>query len=168
LKRQRVPLSEPTRAQTLPIASVLVDSGLLHIDQEFEFLIPQELSQVITRGSLVKIPFNRKRVLGVVINRSEHGNFRGQLRYINEVVRDFPVITPEILDLAGEIVRYYGGNRWDVLRFAVPSFTKKSTVSHDANADTPQMPQQESKTSTSLDDQSTNYPEGFWKAFANL
>ena len=162
-----MPLPEPTRAQTLPIASVLVDSGLLHIDQEFEFLIPQELSQVITRGSLVKIPFNRKRVLGVVINRSEHGNFRGQLRYINEVVRDFPVITPEILDLAGEIVRYYGGNRWDVLRFAVPSFTKKSTVSHDANADTPQMPQQESKTSTSFEDQSTNYPEGFWKAFAN-
>lgn len=134
----------------------------MHIDQEFEFLIPQELSSKIKNGSLVKVPFNRKRVLGVVVKREERASFHGQLRYISEVVRDFPVLTPEIMSLASEITRYYGGNRWDALRFAIPTFSKVG-IGQLSIHNEPSFVEQWQQPDLS-EGPARNYPEGFWRA----
>ena len=61
LKRQSAPKPKPSQATSQPVAKVLVDSGLLHIDQEFDFLVPQEFANSAVPGTLVKVPFNRKR-----------------------------------------------------------------------------------------------------------
>ena len=114
LKRQSAPKPKPSQATSQPVAKVLVDSGLLHIDQEFDFLVPQEFANTAVPGTLVKVPFNRKRVLGVVMSRSEKSDFPGELRYIAEVVHHFPVIVPTVLELAAAVTRHYGGTRWDV------------------------------------------------------
>ena len=126
LKRQSAPKPKPSQAASQPVAKVLVDSGLLHIDQEFDFLVPQEFANSAVPGTLVKVPFNRKRVLGVVMSRSEKSEFPGELRYIAEVVYQFPVIVPTVLELAAAVTRHYGGTRWDVFRFALPVFSKRN------------------------------------------
>lgn len=157
LRRELAPRPTPTVATEHPIARVLVDSGLLHIDQEFDFLVPIEMSESVSVGVLVKVPFNRKQVLGIVTGRFETSTFRGEIRFISELVRPFPVITQNILKLATEVKRYYGGTRWDVLRFALPTFSKKGRVDNHIQSDR-NLPQ---KIEPQVD---ARYPKGFWDA----
>ena len=111
LKREKAVLPPPAQAKKDPIASVLVDTGLPHVDDEFDFLIPEELSQYIFPGSLVSITFNRKRTFGIVISRKENSNFHGKLRFISEVIKKYPVVTDSTLELIAEVKKYYGGTR---------------------------------------------------------
>ena len=126
LKREKVVAAPPALASNLPIASILVDTGLLHLDQELDFLVPQELSEHLTPGTLVKVPFNRKRVLGVVLSRKSTSAYAGRLRFVSEQIRSLPLVTPTILTLIAEVSQHYGGNRWDTLRYALPNFSSKS------------------------------------------
>lgn len=170
LKREKViaPVRPDVQARNLPIASVLVDTGLLHLDDEFDFLVPEELSDVVVPGSLVWLTFNRKRTQGVVIARKASSSFQGQIRFISELIKPFPVLAPEILQLATEIKRYYGGNRWDVLRFALPALSKKSGSFEKVGA---------IATSNAIRDDThrgdeipeslkPEYPESFWQALS--
>lgn len=160
LKREKAVLPPPAQAKKDPIASVLVDTGLPHVDDEFDFLIPEELSQYIFPGSLVSITFNRKRTFGVVISRKENSNFHGKLRFISEVIKKYPVVTDSNLELAAEVKKYYGGTRWDVLRFAIPRLTKK-TVEKDFSAHNAEEIVNTSVNQLAVDDR---YPSGFWNA----
>ena len=157
LRREIAPRPTPTEASEGPIARVLVDSGLLHIDQEFDFLVPAEMSESISIGVLVKVPFNRKQVLGIVTGRFETSTFRGEIRFISELVRPFPVITQNVLKLATEVKRYYGGTRWDVLRFALPTFSKKAKIEKQFVGENDLAQAIESKVDA-------RYPKGFWDA----
>lgn len=159
LKREAAPRPQPTRSTSHPIARVLIDSGLLHIDQEFDFLVPQELADIATAGVVVKVPFNRKRVLGVVISRHDTSEFRGELRFISEAVRPFPLIGESILSLSAEIKRYYGGTRWDVLRFALPNFTKSSPAQQPSV-----MTGTSARATVRPSRQDPRYPAAFWEA----
>lgn len=160
LKREKILLPKPpsVQAQYLPVASVLVDTGLLHLDEAFDFLVPEELSQLIAPGTLVSLFFGGKRTQGVVLSRKEVSQFAGRLRFITEIIKPFPVVTDSILALVAEIKRYYGGNRWDALRFALPQFSK-SISSIDLPLKSESKPAQ-----ISVEMADTNYSKGFWQA----
>lgn len=158
LKREPVPRAKPVATVENPVAKVLVDTGLLHIDQEFDFLVPQELAEIAVPGVLVKVPFNRKRVLGVIISRHPESEFRGELRFISEAIRPFPLIGANILALTAEVKRYYGGTRWDVIRFALPALSKGSQHL---------IPAREGK-NVRNPGRDSRYPDGFWKALGDL
>ena len=153
LKQELASAVKPRIAENQPIARILVDSGLLHIDQEFDFLVPQEFSDAIKPGVVVKVPFNRKRVLGVVTARMDSSEFRGELRFIAELLRPYPLIMKNILDLALEVKRYYGGTVWDNLRYALPTFGKKfrETIPSPINQ----------VAAAGVTD--SRYPKGFWE-----
>ena len=156
LRRERAPRPTPSAALEAPIATVLVDSGLLHLDQEFDFLIPHEFSEQVKFGSLVKVPFNKGKTLGVVTGRKASSEFHGQLRFISEVIPPFPIVLPTIMKLAEQIKNYYGGTRWDSLRFAIPAFNKQKIMIESAEvAETP---------SQILVESDSRYPAGFWQA----
>lgn len=161
LKRELVEAVPAVVASNLPIARVLVDTGLLHLDQDFDFLIPEEFSAKIAVGSVVKVPFNRRRVLGVVTSREESSSFRGQLRFISEVVRPYPLVSVNMLALAREIKRYYGGTMWDSLRFAIPALGKTVRVYEGI-----QEPVHPPAAQSSSNESDERYPESFWSALA--
>jgi primosomal protein N' (replication factor Y) len=138
-----------------------VDTGLLHLDQEFDFLIPEELSSFVFIGSVVKVPFNRKRVLGVVTERLERSDFRGELKFIIEVIRPFPLLTKNILVLVNDVKKRYGGTRWDVIRFALPSLNK-----NDKEYSLPESANNSHRQKRAESDNSW-YPETFWRELAN-
>mgnify|MGYP003339040674 CR=1 FL=1 len=146
-----------SRATQFPFARVLVDTGVAHLDQEFDFLVPQEMDSIIQAGSLVKVPFNSKKVLGVVRERLEQSSFQGEFKFITETVRPHPIITETTMDLVDAIKRRYGGTRWDVLRFCIPTLGKKDSVAFGEEAIAPTL------TAQQFD---TRYPQGFWKALS--
>ncbi len=167
LKQERInkPSVTPAQASHLPVASVLVDTGLIHLDQEFDFLVPQEMAHFISPGVVVKVPFHGRQVLGLIMSRRERSSFHGELRYISELVKPFPLITSAVLRLCSEVSRYYGGARWDVLRFAFPALAKRDQRKEFTSSNEVTREFKANIAKSRPRDQ--RYAEGFWEAFSH-
>lgn len=112
------PAAEP--AEVDPVASVLVDVPLAHLDRTFDYLVPRAMADTVTAGVRVKVRFAGQDVDGYVVDRaaaSEHG---GSLRPLRRVVSGEPVLRPEVAAVAARLAERYAGTRGDVLRLAVP------------------------------------------------
>src|SRR5580658_8374151 len=85
------------------IARVTLD---LALGKEFDYLIPEELEEVVEVGTRVKVPFARRQVLGCVtalLEASPHANLRPILKTIGRQSH----VTPKILALARWLADYY-------------------------------------------------------------
>ncbi|MCI1262486.1 MAG: primosome assembly protein PriA [Tetrasphaera jenkinsii] len=111
---------DETQAVTDPVAVVLVDSGLPHLDRPFEYAVPAALAEAAQPGVRVKVRFAGRDVPGFVIERRSGAEHEGRLTPIRTVVSSEPVLTPAILGLAREVAQAYAGTVGDVLRLAVP------------------------------------------------
>ena len=103
-----------------PIARVLVDVPLAHLDRPFDYLVPAKEDAKVRAGVRVKVRFAGQDVDGFVVERTDRTDHTGQLAPLRRVVSDEPVLAPEIATLAGSIADRYAGTRADVLRLAVP------------------------------------------------
>ncbi|MFW5471523.1 primosomal protein N' [Knoellia sp. CPCC 206435] len=118
--------ARPTRregvavAQADPVASVLVDTGLAHLDRPFEYLVPADLDALVVPGARVKVRFAGQDLDGFVVSRAAEPDHDGRLATIRRVVSPEPVLTPAVLTLARAVAERYGGAVGDVLRLAVP------------------------------------------------
>lgn len=121
LVRQRAPKAQGKPADSSPIARVLVDTGVFHLDQEFDFLVPEELSEIAKPGVSVRVPFNGRKCDGFVVGRANSSAHVGRMQYIDKVNNEKALLTSSILTLSRVIAKKYAGNIMDVLRFAIPS-----------------------------------------------
>ena len=69
LKAEIAKLKPEGSSSDLPIARVWVDSGVFHLDQSYDYLIPDNLSAVISTGVRVQVPFHGREVEGLVLTR---------------------------------------------------------------------------------------------------
>jgi primosomal protein N' (replication factor Y) len=115
---RRPPSSEP--AADLPVASVLVDSGLPHLDRPFEYVVPAALSAEARPGVRVRVRFAGRDRDGFVVDRLDAAEHEGRLAPLRRVVSPEPVLTPAVLEAARRVARRCGGPVGDVLRLAVP------------------------------------------------
>ncbi|KRE41273.1 primosomal protein N' [Knoellia sp. Soil729] len=107
-------------AEVDPVAAVLVDTGLAHLDRPFEYLVPAAMSDDVVAGARIKVRFAGQDLDGFVISRSAQAEHEGRLATIRRVVSPEPVLTPEVLAAARQVAQHYGGVVGDVLRLAVP------------------------------------------------
>jgi primosomal protein N' (replication factor Y) len=117
-RRRKAAEVEP--ATTDPIARVLVDLPLAHLDRPFDYLITAKDTERVRPGVRVKVRFAGQDVDGFVVERTDHTDHTGQLAPLRRVVSDEPVLAPEVVALSGSIAERYAGTRADVLRLAVP------------------------------------------------
>ncbi|WP_277451687.1 primosome assembly protein PriA [Janibacter sp. DB-40] len=103
-----------------PVARVLVDTGLVHLDRPFEYLVPEELAEAAQPGVRVKVRFAGRDRPGYVVERSDAAEHTGRLAPIRTVVSDEPVLTPPVLELARRLAAHQAGTTGDVLRLAIP------------------------------------------------
>jgi primosomal protein N' (replication factor Y) len=120
LVRQRAPKIQGKPATNSPIARVLVDTGVFHLDQEFDFLVPEELSEIATPGVSVRVPFNGRKCDGFIVGRANSSAHVGRMQYVDKVNYEIPLLTSSILNLSRAVARKYASNIMDVLRFAIP------------------------------------------------
>lgn len=104
----------------LPVARVLVDSGLAHLDRPFDYAVPAALAEEARSGVRVKVRFSGQDLPGFVIERVAHASHPGRLAPLRSVVSPEPVLTPEVLAVARSLAQRYAGTVGDVLRLAVP------------------------------------------------
>src|SRR6478672_8282358 len=100
-KEQKRPAVEP--ADVDPVARVVVDVPLAHLDRPFDYLVPEKLAGSVVPGSRVKVRFAGQDVDGFVLERVAESDHPGRLMPLRRVVSAEPVLTPEIAALSDAV-----------------------------------------------------------------
>lgn len=108
-------------AQNLPVAQVLLESSVPHLDRPFDYAVPSDLDERIVPGCRVKVRFSGRDMAGYVLSRSQRPTTAARLSLISSVVSSLPLLSPEILHTAEQVAKRYAGVTSDVLRAAIPS-----------------------------------------------
>ena len=120
LKAEVAPATSGPRASVLPFARVRVDTGVFHLDQLFDYQIPEKLSSSIQIGVRVQLPFGGRETEGIVVERVASPERAGELKSITKVLSALPIATSESLSLIDAVASHYACNSWDVVRSAIP------------------------------------------------
>ncbi|WP_460109688.1 primosomal protein N' [Streptomyces sp. YKOK-J1] len=120
-------------AGELPVARVLVDKGVLHLDRYFDYAVPEELDAEAQPGVRVRVRFGAGRgrvregrreggglIGGFIVERRAESDYSGPLAALAQVVSPEPVLSEELLGLARAVADRYAGSLADVLQLAVP------------------------------------------------
>lgn len=114
-------VAEAEPAAVDPVAQVLVDVALAHLDRPFDYAVPAAMADDARPGVRVKVRFAGKDVDGYVVARTAGTEHTGQLLALRRVVSAEPVLSPAVAALSAELAERYAGTRSDVLRLAVPA-----------------------------------------------
>ncbi|GAA4927875.1 primosomal protein N' [Streptomyces coeruleoprunus] len=120
-------------AKELPVARVVVNKGVLHLDQFFDYAVPEELDAAARPGVRVRVRFGAgahqvregrreggRLIDGFLVERLAESDYTGPLAALADVVSPEPVLGPELLGLARAVADRYAGSLADVLQLAVP------------------------------------------------
>ncbi|WP_306953965.1 primosomal protein N' [Streptomyces sp. B4I13] len=120
-------------AEELPVARVLVDKGVLHLDRYFDYAVPAELDADAQPGVRVRVRFGAGRgrvregrreggglIDGFLVERRAASDYSGPLAALAQVVSPERVLSQELLGLARAVADRYAGSLADVLQLAVP------------------------------------------------
>lgn len=119
LKRE-VAASTPVKPiGDLIVAEVWVDASVYHLDSEFSYLIPGNLSSVVAIGSFVSVPFHGREVMGAVVAVSEIQD-RTSLKSISKVVGTIPLLSEKTIALIRSACQRYACHPFDIIRSAIP------------------------------------------------
>jgi primosomal protein N' (replication factor Y) len=140
------------RAEVDPVARVLVDVPLAHLDRPFDYAVPATMADDAQPGTRVKVRFAGQDVDGFVIERVATTEHTGRLQPLRRVVSPERVLTPDVAALTGAVAARYAGTRSDVLRLAVPP--RHATVEKQPSEPAPPI---EAKTDPTLVE---HYPGG--------
>ncbi|QNV36864.1 primosomal protein N' [Rothia terrae] len=105
----------------LPVARVLVETHVPHLDRLFDYLVPEDLASVAQPGVRVKVPFGSRTVQGFIRERTAESSLPGRLLPLKQVISPVPVVSTEVFEIADEVASRFAGVTQDVLRLAVPA-----------------------------------------------
>ncbi len=104
----------------LPLAKVLVDTGIAHLDQPYDYLVPKKFENEIKAGSFVEVDFAGKGRTGLVLARREMSDEATAAKTISKSIGNFPIVTNEILKLASQNAKEFAGDFFSVMKSAIP------------------------------------------------
>ncbi|GHJ38914.1 primosomal protein N' [Streptomyces sp. TS71-3] len=120
-------------AERLPVARVVVDKGVLHLDRYFDYAVPKELDEQAQPGVRVRVRFGAggRRVRGgrreggglvdgFLVERVAETDYSGPLAALAQVVSPERILDEELLGLARAVADRYAGSLADILQLAVP------------------------------------------------
>ena len=117
LRLKREVVGKAPIASSNPFLSILVDTGVFHLDQPYEYHLPERIEADI--GDWVSVPFNGRNCLGLIIDRYEKSrNYSAASKKlpINRKVKGDRV-SPKHLELYRAIAARWSVPIFDVLRF---------------------------------------------------
>jgi primosomal protein N' (replication factor Y) len=104
-----------------PVARLMVDVPLPHLDRPFDYAVPDTLEDQVTSGSRVRVRFSGRLVDAYVLERVAESEHAGTLAMIERAVGGEPVLTAETATLFRAVADRWAGNFVDVVRLGVPS-----------------------------------------------
>src|SRR6478672_3505057 len=137
-RRRRTGRPESLAAQN-PVAGVVVEVGLAHLDRLFDYAVPESMADTARPGVRVRVRFAGREVGGYVVERRADAEHQGALSPIRRVVSDEVVLPEDLLGLCREVARHWAGTLPDVLRLAVPP--RNATAERSAGRPAPPTPE---------------------------
>ena len=104
---------------SLPIAQVWVDSAVFHLDQSYDYRIPDNLSHLIEVGVRIQVPFHGREVEGLVVARTATSQ-SGSLKAVSKVISPHSVATAESINLIKAVATRWAAHPYDIIRSAIP------------------------------------------------
>ena len=104
----------------VPVARVLLDSPLPHLDRLFDYLVPPDLDEAAAVGASVTVRFGGQDMRGWIWERGATTTHPGTLAPLRRVVSDLPVLTGATRALVEAVATRSAGVRSDIVRLAVP------------------------------------------------
>lgn len=119
----------------LTAVRVAVESPLLQLDREFDFLVPEHLSSRVKWGTRVKFGFGRSKsaYTGFVVELMDSSVFAKTP--IDDVVGDFPVLTEELYAFCCEVAKRQVVATGEILQLAVPAHMPRVALQARETAD---------------------------------
>ncbi|BDA65568.1 primosomal protein N' [Actinomyces capricornis] len=158
---QGVLLAAPPAAQRqvgvpgveLPVARVVLDTVVPHLDRTFDYALTPELDQAAQPGTRVIVRFGGQEMRGWIWSRSATTTHLGALSPVRRVVSDLPVLPDATRRLIEAVAARGAGTRADVARLAVPPrhATTEDSMRHQPPAALPTWRRPS--------------PEGTWEAY---
>lgn len=107
-------------ATTEPVARVVLDVPLAHLDRVFDYAVPAAMAEGARPGTRVKVRFAGQEADGFVVARAEASDHDGTLVPLRRLVSPEPVLSPAVEALCRQVAERYAGVSADVRRLAVP------------------------------------------------
>ena len=104
-----------------PVARVLLDSPVPHLDRTFDYLVPAAMAQQALPGTRVMVRFGEQEMRGWIWERGATTTHIGRLSDLRRVVSDLPVLPEGSRRLIEAVASRSCGTRSDVVRLAVPA-----------------------------------------------
>lgn len=116
----RKPLGSEGRPAHDPVAKVLLEAYVPHLDRVFDYRVTAALDDQAVVGSKVSVVFAGRKMSGWVVDRVAHTDVpEDRLLPIRRVLTPLPVARPEIVKLARAVAERCAGTVADVLRVAI-------------------------------------------------
>ncbi|MEG0381018.1 MAG: DEAD/DEAH box helicase family protein, partial [Kurthia sp.] len=104
------------------IAQVIVDVSAYPVDRPFDYLVPQNMAQLIEAGCRVKVPFGHRDVLGFVVGFVDETDVpQNKLKQVSKLLDIEPVITEEMLAMSKWMTHKTLCYEIDALQVMLPS-----------------------------------------------
>jgi primosomal protein N' (replication factor Y) len=120
LKTQRAPKKVAVALEN-PVVQVCVDTGIFHLPNTYDYLVPEELSTFIQPGVFVKVPFGKAEVIGYVQSREASELDLKSLKIVSKIISRIPLLTEELIEIIDLTCERYACKPWDVIRSAIPA-----------------------------------------------
>jgi primosomal protein N' (replication factor Y) len=113
-------VAEAEIAEVDPVAQVVLDLALAHLDRTFDYAVPVAMADGAVPGARVKVRFGGQDVDGFVVARTAASEHEGRLAPLRRLVSPEPVLSPAVAALCAQVAERYAGVGADVRRLAVP------------------------------------------------
>lgn len=108
-------------AEELPVARVILESHVPHLDRVFDYGVPRDLADQAVPGTRVRVRFGGQQMMGWLVERTQESQVaRERLQPLQRVISACPVLTETTLAVARLVAARQAGTVADVLRAAVP------------------------------------------------
>ncbi|QKJ25284.1 hypothetical protein HRU87_03630 [Aquiluna borgnonia] len=120
-------------------ARVVVESDLIQLDREFDFIIPDALQDKVKLGSRVQFPLGRLKKLqtGFVTQILQASSFAAS--ELTGIIGDQPPTNQEVLDFTKKAALRQCVAHGEVLKLAVPDFMPRTLVPELSRGELPQV-----------------------------
>src|SRR6476620_3058770 len=99
-RRLRTTAGARVQADVLPVARVLVDVSLAHLDRPYDYLVADQDSLAAQPGTRVRVRFAGRLVNGYLLRRLAESEHPGRHGFVERVLSAEQVLSPEVAGLA--------------------------------------------------------------------
>lgn len=104
-----------------PFVRTWVDTGVFHLDQSFDYSVPETLSDLVQVGVRVQVPFNGREVEALVLERCDTSKTPGVIKPISKVLSPHPVATQLSIALIEAVSSRWATDPFNILKSAIPA-----------------------------------------------